>query len=377
MMAAQEPVTQVFRRYFTAALAVTAALVLVYALYHLRWVAFLVAIAGLLAYFLSWPIERLHKKWPRPAAVWTVFLAFLCILFGLFGLILPVIINQIQDLVAHVPDLLARLDASSYEMRWQILPGRELVIADYFTEFTAEIERRLPDIASSVFTYTQTFVSGTAAFLAAVLIVPLMTLYLLLDSQRLRLALIGCFAKHWQPDVDRAMTSVNRSLGSYIYSRVLLALFVGITVTLVLLAFGIDYALLFGLVAFAGEFIPVLGPWLAFFPIALIVLATDPYKLLWICVLFLAIQLFENYWLAPRWMGNTMDLHPLTVIIAMLIGATLGGIAGLFVAVPAAAAGKVIMGIFVFRREEPGIEVPPLDLISGGGPADVQEAPGD
>lgn len=375
-MAQHEPMTQVFRRYFVAALAVVAVLVFVYALYRLRWVALLFAISGLLSYLLAWPIQRLAQRWSRSIAVWTVFVAFLVLLMGLFGLILPVVSNQVQDLLTHVPDLLSRLDASTYEMRWQILPGRELVIADYFTELTDEIDRRIPEIASNIFSYTQSVVSGTAAFLVGILIVPLMTLYLLMDSPRLRVALVGCFAEHWRRDVDKALVAVNRSLGSYIYSRVLLALFVGVTTTLLLLAFGIDYALLLGLFAFAGEFVPVLGPWLAFVPIALVVLATSPISFIWIALIFLLIQLFENYWLAPRWMGGTMDLHPLTVILAMLIGASLAGIAGVLVAVPAAAALKVIFNIFVIRREEPGIEVPGLDLISGQGQPDYREQPG-
>lgn len=375
-MAQHEPMTQVFRRYFVAALAVVAVLVFVYALYRLRWVALLFAIAGLLSYLLAWPIQRLTRRWSRPAAVWTVFVGFIVLLMGLFGLILPVVSNQVQDLLTHVPDLLSRLDASTAEMRWQIWPGRELVVADYFTEFTDEIDRRIPEIAGNVLSYTQSLLSGTAAFLLAILIVPLMTLYLLMDSQRLRKALVSCFAEHWRRDVEKALVALNRSLGSYIYSRVLLALFVGLATTVLLLAFQIDYALLLGLFAFAGEFVPVLGPWLAYVPITVVVLATEPFSFIWITIIFLLIQVFENYWLAPRWMGGTMDLHPLTIILSLLIGAALAGIAGVLVAVPAAAALKVIFNIFIFRRQEPGIEVPPLDLISNQGSPDIREHPG-
>ncbi len=353
----------VFRRYFFAALAVVLVLVLVYAIYQLRFVALIIAIAGLLAYFLAWPVEKLSRRWKRSAAVWTVFAAFLVALLGLVGSIVPVISSQVQQLIRTIPEMLQRLEVSATSWSWQVLPGRELVASDYYSEMMDEFEARIPEILGNVFDFTQSFVSGTATVVAALLIIPLLALYLLLDSQRLRLALTRCFPKRNQDDVDRAMTALNKSLGSYIYSRVLLALFVGITSTLVLLALGVDYALLLGLLAFAGEFIPVLGPWLAFAPTALIVLATDPYMLVAVAVFYLAIQLFENYWLAPRWMGGTMDLHPLTVILAMMIGGTLGGLAGLFVAVPVAAALKVILGIFVFRREEPGIDVPVLAII--------------
>jgi len=366
-MGERETMAYVFRRYFFAALAVVLVLVLVYAVYQLRIVALIIAIAGLLAYFLAWPVERLSRRWKRSAAVWTVFVAFFIVLLALLGSLVPVVSSQVQRLIATVPDMLQRLEESATGWSWQVLPGRELVAADYYAGVMDEIEGRIPEILGNIFDFTQSFVSGTATVLAALLIIPLLALYLLLDSQRLRLALIGCFPARIQDDVEHALTAVNRSLGSYIYSRVLLALFVGVTCTLVLLVLGVDYALLLGLLAFAGEFIPVLGPWLAFVPTALIVLATDPYKLVAVAVFYLAIQLFENYWLAPRWMGGTMDLHPLTVILAMMIGGTLGGLAGLFVAVPAVAALKVILGVFVFRRDEQGIDVPELAMIKDSG----------
>ena len=365
--------SQVFRRYFVATLAVVSVLLLAYALYRLRYVALVFAIAGLLAYFLAWPIEHLSRRWSRAAAVWTVFAAFFVALLALFGALVPILTGQVQDLIQTVPELISRLEASAMEWRWQVWPGRELAIADYLANVGQDLEQRMPELLGNALDFTQSFVSGTAAVVAAILIIPLLTLYLLLDSQRLRRALIGCFVPRLQGEVDRALTAVNKSLGSYIYSRVLLALFVGVATTVMLALVGVDFALLLGLLAFAGEFIPVIGPWLAFVPAALIVLATDPYKIIVVALFYIAIQLFENYWLAPRWMGGTMDLHPLTVIIAMLVGGTIGGIGGLLVAVPAAAATKVVFNVFVFRREEPGIQVPKLDFISGERNVDYRE----
>ena len=367
--------TLVFRRYLVATLAVVTVLVVCFAVYQIRIVALLFAIAGMLAYFLAWPISHLNRRVSRRAAVWIVFPAFFVVVLGLVGSIVPLIYYEIQDLVNRVPDMLNQLESTVLSWRVQIISGREFVMADYFTNAVDDIEQRLPQILGSALDITQSIVSSTASVIAAVLIIPLMTLYLLIDSDRLRQALIGCFSKRWRSDVDRALTAVNKSLGGYIYSRVLLALFVGILTTVVLLVLGVDYALLLGLLAFAGEFIPVLGPWLAFAPTAVIVMATNPYMILWVAILYIAIQMVENYILAPRWMGDTMDLHPLTVILAMLIGGSLGGIAGLFVAVPAAAAVKVVMGVFVFRREEPGIDVPKLDLISSfSGNADIKDS---
>ena len=354
---------QVFRRYLVATLAVVGVLVLAYALYRLRIVALLFAIAGLLAYFLSWPIERLARRWPRSAAVATVFVAFLVLLTGLFGAIISVIRSQLQELGNSLPQLIYNLESSAAGWNIQLIPGREFQLSEYLVNLGDELEQSAPAVLANILDFTQTFVTGTAVVLAAMLIIPLLTLYLLLDSQRLRRSLVGTFAAHLQGDVDRALTAVNKSLGGYMYGRLLLALFVGITTTLVLLLFRVEFALLLGLLAFAGEFIPVFGPWMAFFPAALIILATNPLVFVPVALFVIGIQLVENYVIVPKLFGHTMDLHPLTVILALMIGGTLGGVAGLLVAVPAAAAAKVILGVFVFRREEPGIDVPELEAI--------------
>jgi predicted PurR-regulated permease PerM len=71
-----------------------------------------------------------------------------------------------------------------------------------------------------------------------------------------------------------------------------------------------------------------------------------------------------------------MNLHPLTVLLSLVVGGALGGVLGLIIATPAAAAAKVILNIFVFKRGEPGIAVPSLDLISAvDGEVDMQERP--
>jgi len=73
---------------------------------------------------------------------------------------------------------------------------------------------------------------------------------------------------------------------------------------------------------------------------------------------YIVINIIENYFLAPKIMGDTMDLHPLTVLIAMIIGAYIAGIIGLLVALPVVAAIKIIFNIFVVRREEFGFAAP-------------------
>ncbi|HES58742.1 MAG TPA: AI-2E family transporter, partial [Firmicutes bacterium] len=223
-----EKLTLLFRRYFTAALAVIAALVLAYCIYRLRYVALIVTISGLLAYLLAWPVERLELRMRRQFAVTIVFSIFVVLLLGLFSSFVPILANQIQGLIDTVPTMVGHLEQLASSWRITMIPGREYLIADYWPDFTAMLEERIPEILANMFNYTQSIVTGTATAVAAILIVPLLTLYLLVDSARLKRSLIEFFSMSMRSDVERAIDSVNRSLGRYIYSRVLLALFVGV-----------------------------------------------------------------------------------------------------------------------------------------------------
>jgi predicted PurR-regulated permease PerM len=195
--------------------------------------------------------------------------------------------------------------------------------------------------------------------------VPVIALYFLLDSARLRRSLVHCFTQRLRPDVERALDAINRSLSGYIYSRVILAaiIFAGMATAMGLL--GVRYWLVLALAVFIGEFIPIVGGVLAFIPIAIVTLVSpEPTDLIWILLINVVLQLVQNYIISPKLVGETMNIHPLTVIIAMLIGGSVGGLAGLVLALPVAAAAKILLSIFVFRREERGITLPKLDLIA-------------
>ncbi len=357
--------SMVFRRSFFAGLGAITALVLVFALYSLRGVILLFAIAGLLCYLFAWPINWMSRKLPRWLAIAITLIIGIGLLGGFFIMFIPLVVKQSQDLITRLPDLIDNLEQQATNWTISFSPGREVEVLPYLTDIGTTLQERMPEILGNALNYSQSVVSSTAAVLGALLLIPLIMLYFLADSRKLRAALIGVLPDRTRADADRALTAVNHSLGGYILSRTILALFVGIASTAAMLVAGVPYAVLLGLLMFIGEFIPVIGPWAAFIPSLLVILAFEPAVLIFLVPSFIVIQLVENYFIAPKLMGDTMDLHPLTVLLAMMVGGTLGGIAGLFVAIPAAAAAKVVLNIFILRREEPGIEIPRLDLING------------
>jgi predicted PurR-regulated permease PerM len=358
--------TQLYRRSFIAALGVLSAVLLVAALYAIRNIAMMFAVAGLLAYLLAGPIDWLSARFGRRRLFTVlVFIVFVILLLGLFGSFIPIVGGQIADLIKNAPEIVEQLEGRYIDLNKRYgFAEPDTRLSDYLTQLTSQLQENNSETFAKVWGYGRTVLGGAASALTWMFLIPLMTLYLLLDSHRLRRALVMLFAERHQANVDQALTAVNKTLGSYIYSRVVLAGFVWLTYTILLTAFGVPYALLLGILAFIGEFIPVVGNLIAFVPIALLVLVTVPDRFIWIVLIIVVIQGLQNYVVQPKVMSDAMDIHPLTVVLVMLVGGTLAGGMGLLLAVPVAAAIKAITSVLVQRREDLlGVNLGIVDLV--------------
>jgi predicted PurR-regulated permease PerM len=100
---------------------------------------------------------------------------------------------------------------------------------------------------------------------------------------------------------------------------------------------GIEYAVPLALIAAFTELLPYVGPWIGAIPAVIVALAMSPIMALWVALLYLGIQQFENHVLVPQVMKRTIGLSPVIIIFSLLVGAKLLGILGVLIAVPVAA----------------------------------------
>jgi len=101
---------------------------------------------------------------------------------------------------------------------------------------------------------------------------------------------------------------------------------------------GVKYALVLALVAGIFEIVPFLGPWISAIPGVFFAFSQNPTLAFWVAILYFGVQQIENNLIVPKVMGKTTGLNPLVVILAILMGARLGGIVGALLAVPVALA---------------------------------------
>jgi predicted PurR-regulated permease PerM len=299
------------------------------------------------ALFLSFALE--------PAVNWLVGrgwrrgLAAAVVLFGLgllglvaLALMVPLVIDQVQELVIKLPTWLDQ--ASVYSQRWFNVQLTSDKILSNIASAQADIQHIATNVAS--------FGAFVIGLLFQVLTIGLFTFYFVADGPRFRRGVCSLLPPRIQVDLLAAWEVAIDKTGGYLYSRLLLAAINATMSYIVLQALGIPFAVPLALwQGFVSQFIPVVGTYIAAAVPLLVALLDDPWKALFFLIFVVIYQQIENYLLAPRITARTMQLHPAVAFGAALAGAALGGLIGAFMALPAAAVIQSTVSNYLKRHE--------------------------
>ena len=301
----------------------------------------------LAALFLSFALEPavnwlVARGWRRGAAAAVVLFGLALLGLLAVALMVPLVIDQVQELVRRLPDWLD--EASVYTERW------------FDVELTSE--KILENIASA-----QADVQGIAANVASVgafllglifqvLTIGLFTFYLVADGPRFRRGVCSLLPPRRQHEILAAWNVAIDKTGGYLYSRLLLALVNAVATFVVLQALGVPFPIPLALwQGFVSQFIPVVGTYIAAAVPLLVALLGDPWTAALFLVFVLIYQQIENYLLAPRITARTMQLHPAVAFGAALAGGSISGLIGAFMALPAAAVIQATVSTYLKRHE--------------------------
>lgn len=209
-------------------------------------------------------------------------------------------------------------------------------------------------------------------FFSAVVLVPFWMYYIMKDSERALEWFYRLWPEDWRPDVQAIVQIIDRTLAAYIRGQLLLGVIIGVAVGIAMWVIGLTQPIVLGLIAGVLELIPILGPILTFVIIALVALATEPSKLLWVGLAFIIIQQLENNLLVPRVHGYVVEMNPAVVMVLVVAGGALWGVPGMVVAVPLAAIARDVFR-YLYRRwsvsESHSLEEAPVS-----GSSDIEEA---
>ena len=193
--------------------------------------------------------------------------------------------------------------------------------------------------------------SGTAiaitksvlTIIAASVTIVFMTFFMLLEGRSWIERFYNLLPEQSQPRWRRVGHDIYRTVGGYVTGNLLISLIAGVSITIVLLALGVPYAVALGLLVAVLDLIPLAGATIAgIIVVGISFLHSVPAGII-VAVFFIVYQQLENHFLQPVIYGRTVQLTPLVVLVAVLIGAELAGILGALAAIPVAGAIQVIL----------------------------------
>jgi predicted PurR-regulated permease PerM len=317
-------------------LTVAGALVLLLAAWRVRNILLLVLVAAVLAVGLDPQVRWLQRR--RLARGWavTVILLLGVGLLMLFGwLVIPAAVRQTQELATHTPDYLDRLEhATGFLGTLQ----QKYDLAQRLRETTGQLPafalNKIPGITAS---------AGSIVF--NVLTVAALTIYFLVGLPRGQTAATALLAGQRQHG-DRNVRILEESLariGGYVSGNLVISIIAGTLAFAVLELLGVPFAAALGFWVAIADLVPSVGAMLGAVLCVIVALFSSGADGIAVAVYFVVYQRIENYFILPRIMTKAIDLSAPTVLVTLLIGASLAGLEGALIALPIAAAVKVVI----------------------------------
>ncbi len=354
-------------------------------LYFLGTVLLTLGISAVIAYVLL-PVAKLmergmpwrHKRpgLARGISVGVIFLVGIGVLAGLIIAVVPPTIEQGQRFIEDFPAFLnnARATIEGWVAHYADLVPADL--RDQAEDALAGAGSIIGAAAWNVVKQTLGIITGSFAFVLGLATAPVLVFYLMKDSSPIRESLHAPFPTAIRPYLRDILDIADRTLGGYIRGQLTLGVIVGVIVAVGLLLLDVPFAVLLGIVAGLTELIPIIGPWIGGAVGVLVTLATEPDKVLWVILLYLIVQLLENTLLVPRIQADTLNMHPIAVILVITIGSQYFGLWGVILGPPLVALAKdVIIYLAKQWNEAPAEDNGEPVKLSGEAPeGEAQEA---
>lgn len=330
----------------------------------IKLVVIILIAATFIAYLIYPAVFWLQRRrLPRWAAIAVVYLALAVVIGSALAYIGPVVTDQAQRLTTDTPKLLA-------ETRDAIVNANNNLLATIPESARQSAVASLDNIVSQFQTFAADFAgqavrfaASLAAFMTAVILVPLLAFYILLDLDRLRETIVGLFPQRHRERTLAVLADIDAVVGGFVRGQIIVGAIVGGLVTVLLLIFRIKYALLIGVIAGIADLVPYVGAFAGAIPAVLLELFNaGPVWALILIGAFALLYEIEGHFIAPAIVSQRVGLTPLMVIVAILIGAELGGIGGMFLSVPIAGIIRVLLRRFM----HPQVVVPSQPLAPVG-----------
>lgn len=311
----------------------TAALVLLAMciVYLIRDTLLVFVIALLFAYLLYPFMDLMDRHLPGKTRTPALAITFVLVIgiIAAFGVVVgSVVANQAASLAAQAPGLIEKLRTSPAPGSSELTSIRSEVLG----WIEAQIREHYKDVAVFAPRVALSVLSASRNLFYLVLI-PILSFLLLRDGRSILAGLLEMIETRFETARD-TLADVHELLLLYMRALLFLCCATLVTFSIVLSAMGVPYAMLLASIAFALEFIPLVGPLTAAVIVIGVSIVGGYGHTIWVIVFLIIFRLIQDYVVSPMLMSKGVELDPLMIIFGVLAGGEIGGVAGIFLSIP-------------------------------------------
>ena len=325
-------------------LLVAAALIVIWLLYALRMILLLLAFTAIFCYLIAPLVEffefsirigRVVLRVPHTAAIIIVYLLLAGALALALEKVAPLLSDQLNAFFENMPNYAKQLE--QYAKQLSTLPNRYRLPPSWRESLTDGVNGTITNLLD----WLQAIALGTvrlAPYLVWFVLIPVLGFFFLKDAKAISDKFLSTLpAADLRYRAAVFLKDVSETMAAYIRAQLLACLLVGVIVGVGLWLLGLPYPLVFAIGAGLFEFVPVVGP-VSLGAVAILVASFHSWRNAFLVFAFLAVyRMIHDYVIYPRLISRGVEVHPVVVILAVLSGAELGGVAGVFLSVPVAA----------------------------------------
>ena len=288
----------------------------------------LILTASLIAFLLNYPVRGLKAILPRSLAAILVYLGAILMISFLGITLLPPVVNQARQLITKLPILLEQGQQQLIRLQGLIDDKNFPINLEFLaSQILTKIQEQTEGIASTSFG----LVVGTFNWFIDLIVVIVVSFYMLLDGEKLWKGIISFFS----PQIRGVLTTtLEKNLQRFLTGQLILGLFMAVSLTIAFRLLGIPFFLLFAVFIGVMEILPFIGATLGIGTVTIILIFINWWLAIQVLIISVIIKQIKDNLIAPRIMGNLTGLPPVIIFIALLLGANIGGLLGVILAIP-------------------------------------------
>ncbi|MBP1999878.1 putative PurR-regulated permease PerM [Paenibacillus shirakamiensis] len=289
-------------------------------------------VSGFLYYLLRPIVHYLDKRHVnRMLSILLIYLCFGIIIAILFYTVWPPLVKQVQDFISNLPTFLEELRVQFAQLQktrlFSMIDTSNSQISDKITNYVNGLVEMVTSSMTGVFSFITDFVViiGT---------VPIILYYMLKEDERISPAVVRTMPRRFARDGAQVVSDIDTALSGFISGRIISALLLAVLSFVGFWMIGLPYPLLLALFGALFNFIPYVGAFLGAVPCVIVAFTVSPSMVLYVLIVIVIAQQVEGNLIAPYVYGKTINIHPLTTVILLLIGGEYSGILGMILVIP-------------------------------------------